>query len=511
MADKQNEIIGYLSANATSGPSDADDVIETHGALVFLHADEALKIKRAVKYDYMDFSTLALRRKMLERELELNGPAVPGLYRDVVPLTREDDGGLRIGGSGEPLEWILRMARFPKDAELSVMADTQGIDGPLADELGCSIARYHRNAARRTVKGQNLIAEILDEIERVMGDMGEVLEAARISRFLTAARGALGAHADLLDQRAKDGWVRRCHGDLHLRNIIMWKGVPAPFDALEFDERLGTCDVLYDLAFLLMDLSHRGLDTVANRVMNAYLFDARADDHLDGLAAMPLFLSIRAAIRAMVDVQAAAFRSDRVLLLRDACNFMDQAIGFLTPREPALIAVGGLSGSGKSTLAREIAARIGRFPGAVLVRSDLERKAAFGVDPLERLPPEAYTPEVSRSVYAQMRAKAARALASGQSVILDSVHLSQQDRKNARQVAVDNRCAFCGLWLDASTGVRVSRVNRRTLDASDADSAVALGQTMPDTGQINWTILDADDDLEQLVRSALSVIYLSAK
>jgi aminoglycoside phosphotransferase family enzyme len=267
----QTAAIAFLRTHATSGPSIADDVIQTHAALVFLHKTEALKIKRAVKYDYLDFSTLAQRQEMLQREVDLNSDAAPGLYHDVVPLTRAEGGTVALDESGPIVEWVLRMTRFPAEAELSSLASRGLFDARVSNSLGHSIANYHRNAELRSEDSRVLILEIIEELGREMGSMHSQLGAALIRDFLTASSAELTRVDHFLKQRSQAGWVRRCHGDLHLRNLVMWHDVPTPFDALEFDERLGTCDVLYDLAFLLMDLSHHDLDAAANLVLNSYL------------------------------------------------------------------------------------------------------------------------------------------------------------------------------------------------------------------------------------------------
>lgn len=495
----QSAAVAFLKANATCGSSIAHDVIQTHAALIFLHNTEALKIKRAVRYDYLDFSTLDQRKKMLQREIDLNSDAAPGLYHDVVALTQEADGGLALDGAGPVVEWVLRMTRFPADAELSSLADAGLIDNRLSESLGQSIADYHRNAPRRTEDGRVLIREIIEELGREMGAMHPQLDAATVEAFLQGSDKELVRVDGLLKARTQAGWIRRCHGDLHLRNLVMWQGVPTPFDALEFDERLGTCDVLYDLAFLLMDLSHWKLDAAANLVMNAYLFHSKTDDHYAGLAALPLYLAIRAGIRAMVDVQTAAVSSDNPDLIADAQSFLNLALAFLKPSAPRLFAIGGLSGSGKTTVARQVAPIVGAFPGAVHLRSDLERKAYFDVPPFEKLPASAYRTEVSDKIYQIMRSKARLALAAGHAVILDAVHATPDEREMAEAIATDAGCAFTGIWLDADTALRVARVGKRGQDASDADTDVGLRQDNLQVGDMKWHRLDAGQDLPNLV------------
>ncbi len=506
MVDDQTDVIAFLEQLEPG----AQKIIQTHAAIVALYPSEALKLKRAVKYDYLDFSTLDLRREMLQREIALNSRAAPGLYRDVVPITKDAQGRLSMNGTGEVVEWVLRMVRFSEEAELSVMADQGRVDTVIADALGQSIATYHREAPAIFEDGAVLIEEIIDELDRVLSGLANILEQSRTQALLKELRHALVQSASLMGERGRAGWVRRCHGDLHLRNIIMWNGVPTPFDALEFDERLGTCDVLYDLAFLLMDLEHRGLRDEANATLNAYLSSWARDDHLTGLAALPLFLAVRATIRAMVDAQTAGFQEDSTALIADAVGFMDQANAYLQPQQPALVAVGGLSGSGKTSLAVRVAAEIGRRPGAVHIRSDLERKALFRVDPLTRLPPSAYAPETNAKVYGIMRDKARHLLSAGHSVILDSVHGTVAERDEVGRIAADLGCQFYGFWLDLDTETRVQRVERRIDDASDADAAVARKQAAIETGPIEWIKLDAAKDLDTLARETLSIIAVNA-
>ena len=495
----QTDAIAFLKAHATSGPSIADDVIQTHAALVFLHETEALKIKRAVKYDYLDFSTRAQRQEMLQREVDLNSDAAPGLYRDVVALTRAADGTLALDGSGTIIEWVLRMTRFPAEAELSSLADRGLFDARVANSLGHSIANYHRKAELRTEDSRVLILEIIAELGREMGKMHPQLGPNLVRDFLAGASAELARVDGLLKHRSQAGWVRRCHGDLHLRNLVMWHDVPTPFDALEFDERLGTCDVLYDLAFLLMDLSHHDLDAAANLVLNSYLLYSATDDHYTGLSALPLYLAVRAGIRAMINVQTAAVNNDPPELIAEAQTFLHHAMSFLKPTPPHLIAIGGLSGSGKTTVAREVAPLVGAFPGAVHLRSDLERKAYFGVPPYKKLPDSAYQPEVSDKVYEIMRSKARLALAAGQAVVLDAVHATPDERALAHAIATDVGCAFTGIWLDADAALRVARVGKRGLDASDANATVALKQNTLQLGEMTWQQVDAGQAVPDLV------------
>lgn len=499
----QDEAIAFLESGAGIGRFVKR--VDTHGAIIFLFDDIALKIKRQVTYEYMDLSTLEKRRAMLEREYELNQPFAPQIYREVLPLVRTASGGLAIGGSGEIVEWVLLMNRFPEEAELTNIARDVGIDDDLAERLGQSVARYHAAAPVSALSASTLMEEILDELERVFASMQAVFEG-NAKAFTAASRQAWADSREALNARRSSGHVRRCHGDLHLRNIVMLEGVPTLFDALEFDERLGTCDTLYDLAFLLMDLDHLGMRHAANVVLNAYLAWDASTSRTYGLRLLPLYLSVRAAIRAMVEVQSAGYAPDATELTHDARTYMRQALRYLDPEAPVLVAIGGYSGTGKTTIARAIAHRIGAAPGAVLVRSDIVRKTLMDCAPLERLGPEGYAPDISAKTYAAMRAQAHHVMRQGQSAILDAVHGTQAERGATEDLAKQEGRRFLGIWLDAATPTRVSRVSARGPDASDADADVVHAQAAKDPGAIHWHHVDADQPIDAVLRAVNDIL-----
>ncbi len=287
--------------------------------------------------------------------------------------------------------------------------------------------------------------------------------------------------------------MRLCHGDLHLRNIVLYDGRPVLFDAIEFDDSIATCDILYDFAFVLMDLWQRGLKAHANRLFNLYLWRIRENEPaLEGLVALPLFLALRAAIRARVTAALCRLepkgREDRIA---EAQRFFAAAQGFLETKPARLIAIGGLSGSGKSTFAKELAPSVGRAPGAVHLRSDIERKRLFKIGACEKLPDDAYRAEITVQVYERLRQLASRALEAGHSVIVDAVHGRAEERDALANLAARINVAFTGFWLDAPAETLIARVETRTNDASDAKAAIVRAQLGWDLGAIDWQRLDA--------------------
>src|SRR6478736_7741982 len=297
-SELQDRVFDFLE-NDGFGPARGGKRIDTHASTVFLGADRVFKIKLAVRLPFLDYSTLEKRKRACEEELKVNAGNAPELYRRVVAITRNFDGAFEIDGTGTPVEWAVEMTRFDESQSLDILAASKTIDPSLATALADAILRSHDNAPR--ADGESWIASIPPIIERNTAKFSAVrgLDAVAVGRLDNASRDAATTLQPLLGARASRGFVRRCHGDLHLANIALVAGRPLLFDAIEFDPVIATTDVLYDLAFTLMDLVHFDQDAASNAVFNHYLAGA-GDEGLDGLRLLPLFLSVRAAIRAHV-------------------------------------------------------------------------------------------------------------------------------------------------------------------------------------------------------------------
>ena len=292
----QTEVVAFLSGWAGAGHR-----FTTHGAHVFVAGSEAIKIKRAVRYPYLDFSTLELRRRACERELEVNRANAPQLYLGVVAITREADGRLAIGGSGTPVEWAVRMRAFDQADLLGARAAAGELDPTAAKAVADAVFAAHARAPiAQGVNSAGRPGAVAVQLAAGFARHAAIFAESDRQAFERAAGAQLARARPCLARRAAAGCVRRVHGDLHLDNIVIWQGQPVLFDAIEFDEALATTDTLYDLAFLLMDLERRGRRLSANRVLNRYLRRAPSDLDLEGLAAMPLCLGLRAGVRALV-------------------------------------------------------------------------------------------------------------------------------------------------------------------------------------------------------------------
>jgi predicted kinase len=352
------------------------------------------------------------------------------------------------------------------------------------------------------------VQDILGQNAAAFREFPELFPAEPAGRLDRAARATFDRLRPLLLARGSKGLVRRGHGDLHLANIALIDGRPLPFDAIEFDPMIAAGDVLYDLAFLLMDLIERGFKRPANLVLNRYLSETGRDEDLDGLAALPFFMSLRAAIRAKV-VAAQMRQADagrRVELGESAKVYFDLALRLLAPPSPVLVAIGGLSGTGKSTLARALAPYLAPEPGAVIARSDVERKKLFGVDETERLSEEAYGVDVNAKVYARIYDKSARVLAARCSAIADAVFARADERAAIADVAARNSARFHGIFLVADLGKRLERIGERVSDASDADASVARRQEEYAFDNVEWLRIDASGPLEDTLKKVCAAI-----
>jgi aminoglycoside phosphotransferase family enzyme/predicted kinase len=531
----QHEVIAALASSEllTAGNGKPRQV-ETHCSHIFLTADRAFKLKKAVAFSYLDYRGLAARERFIRAELDLNRRTAPQLYLRCHKIARSETGSLMLSPPEDPapaLDWLLEMQRFPDDALLADYLRRGELTPALLRDLADVIHDFHCQAQRRPDQGGademgRVLQECLDNLRRQAPPLDRHV-VADLARDLTAQ---LTRQSALLDQRRRDGFVRHCHGDLHLGNICVIAGKPVLFDCIDFSETLSCTDIAYDLAFLLMDLCHCGHATVghanvgrvtageadvgqadvgqadgspgdvdrvkidqadvdrtgvahANLLLNRWI-DRSGDSA--ALAPMPFFQSLRAAVRA--HILATSHRD------AEALAYLASAVAHLQPGAPRLIAIGGLSGSGKSTLARRLAPDFRPLPGARIIRSDSLRKRLASVAPETRLPADSYTPEMSQRIYTAMLMEARQVLAAGYTVIIDAAFLRAGERDAVDALAAELQVPSHGLWLDVPAGVLKDRIAQRHDDASDADQAVLAWQLTLDLGPMTWQRIAAGAD-----------------
>jgi uncharacterized protein len=487
---EQAEVVEFLRGLTASEP------LETHISLVFVGADTVWKLKKAVRLAFLDFTSLEARRRFTLRELELNRPVAPGLYRDVVPVVRRPGGRLDFGEADERpvVDWVLRMARVPAGDFLDAVAAAGDLTPELLDALGDAVADYHGNlaappqASPGAVRAMRHVAKGNAQSARDAGLPEDAVQA-----WQTRILDALHAIAPWLAQRKRAGFVRRAHGDLHLGNLCLWQGKPVPFDALEFDEAMATIDLGYDLAFLLMDLDQRVDRAAANRVLNRYV--ARTGDAAL-TRGLPAFLSLRAMVRAHVEAR----RGNADI----AAHYLSAASTYLEVRPPVVVAIGGLPGSGKSTLARALAPELGNAPGALVLRSDEIRKRQHGAAPEQRLPQSAYSDPASEAVFAELAALVRETGSGGHAVVADATFIDPRHRTLIEAAARSACVAFLGLWLEVPLAELEARIAGRGRDASDATVAVLRAASRGHPGAGDWLAIDASGTTaRQRVRDAV--------
>ena len=492
-------VAGLVRHLAAASPGVVPQVVQTHISTVILAGESAYKLKKPVRLPFLDFSTLAQRRFFCEEELRINRRTAPQLYLDVLPVTGTVEAPV-IGGPGAPLEWMLRMRRFDAAGEFGALARAGRLQATQVDALAAHLAAFHlglppvdkvqapdatpaaerpevRQAPRK--EAWYWAAASLDEIA------ADPLRPATCTQEAVAAvRTALGGQfarlAPLMAQRRAAGFVRECHGDLHLGNLVDWHGQVLAFDAIEFDATLRHIDIVNDVAFTFMDLRAAGLPALAWRCINAW---AEHTGDYEGLALLRTFAAGRALVRAKV----ALLSGGDVAGFARYWTLAERLV--LPPPVPRLVLTMGLSGAGKSTVAQGLAEAL----GAVRVRSDVERKRLHGLAPTARPGPGAdlYGHAASVRTYARLGALAEALLAAGLPVIVDAAFLRQDERAALRQLALHLGVPFALVRCVASDAVMQARILARARTGTDPSDAtpdvLALQQRVQQALPQDWS------------------------
>jgi aminoglycoside phosphotransferase family enzyme/predicted kinase len=471
---------GLLRPEAFPHPVGEVRCVQTHLSWVLLAGDYAYKIKRPVRYPFVDFTDRAVRERMCREELRLNARFAPQLYLSVEPVCVEA-GAARIGGPGKAIEWAVRMRRFDRRAELDRLVVAGEVSVAELAAFGAALAARHdtlpvdeQSAACEVVErtGRSLQANLREtqaSLDAVGVQLPDVGVAGALDRRFMASIGALS-------RRALSGRVRECHGDLHLSNIVRLGGELVAFDCLEFDPALRWLDVADDAAFLWADLVAYGRADLARAFLQGY---ADGSGDFDMLDVLDLFVAHRALVRAKVmAIRAAQFVGDsspRAALLARCRGYVTVASEALAPRRAVLVLVGGVSGSGKSWLAARLAAGL----DGLHLRSDLERKRLAGLATTagsgSPLGGGLYSAEWNARTYDRLLRAAGNVLASGRIAIVDATFLEASQRDPFRALAAERGVACHHIECTAPEAVLRERILRRRAeggDPSEADLAV---------------------------------------
>jgi hypothetical protein len=477
-------------------------LIQTHISYVLLTGKYAYKVKKPMNFGFLNYSTLEARKHFCQEELRLNQRGASELYLEALPITKNGQ-QYQLGGTGEPVEYTLKMRQFPQDMLLVNMFSQGKVDEKLMVELGQIVAQYHAKAATNDyIRSFGEVAQVrqafdenYEQSEKYIGKAQTQLQfdetKAYTDKFFVERE-------KLFKNRMAGNFIRECHGDLYMQNICLWHDKILLFDCIEFNEPFRFADVMYDVAFAMMDFEARGRKDLGNAFLNTYL---EQTGDWEGLQLYPLYLSRQAYVRAKVN----SFLLDDPGIPADvkeesaktAANYYRQAWEYTKPRQGKLILMSGLSGAGKSTVAKQLA----RQMGAIHIRSDAVRKHLAGIPVEQRGGNEIYTAEMTQKTYQRLLDLGLLLAAEGFTVILDAKY----DRAALRQAAIaqaqSRQIPLQILYCTAPVEVLRQRLQQRTGDIADAtvdllESQQAAAEPFSDTEKPYVTTIDTTQPFE---------------
>jgi len=481
-------------------------LIETHISWVILAGQFAYKIKKSINLGFLDFSSLEKRRHYCNEELRLNKRLAPSIYLAVLPITGTVESP-RWAGEGEAIEYAVKMRAFSQQAQLDRVMEGGGLQPDHIDSLARHIAVFHGQAE---VAGADSAygepAVIFRPVDENFLQIREHLIKQKDLKALTEledwSRSSFYSLQSTFGVRKSTGFVRECHGDMHLRNIAWEDDAPLVFDCIEFNPFLRWIDVMSDVAFLVMDLMDREQAVLAQRFLNDYL---EFTGDYAGMAVLRFYLVYRAMVRAKIDAiragQEGIGRKEQVAAERDFFGYLDLALKYIKPARPSLLITRGLSASGKSTVSRMLLERI----GAVRIRSDVERKRLFGLAAEDHGGSAAdkniYSRQATERTYGKLEELAAGVLDSGYPVIVDAAFLQQRERQRFQALAESRRIPFLILECRADPEILRWRIGQRQNDVSDADLQVlemqiSLWQPLQESEQKYALTVDTGEEVD---------------
>jgi uncharacterized protein len=450
-------------------------IIETHISYVLLTGEVAYKIKKAVNLEFLDFTTLTARRFFCDEEIRLNRALAPLIYLDVVPITGTIDAPV-LNGSGAAIEYAVRMRQFDQEGLLSRVIGRDELTGERVDALAAVVASFHTQTSRAAPEmPYGRPGDILEAARQNFTQMFSVVQdpddRSRLEMLRTWTEREAASRTPEFVSRKQEGYIRECHGDLHLGNIALIDGNMTLFDCIEFNAGMRWIDVMSDVAFLVMDLRDRNRPDLAGRFLSAYL---EPTGDFGGLQVLPFYVAYRAVVRAKI----AALRLEQITTADDRRNFVAEYRTYLSlavretePEQAAVIITHGVTGSGKTTRSEALVESL----GAVRIRSDVERKRLHGLGATARtdspLEGGVYAPEADRKTYARLAELAQRIVASGYTVVVDAAFLKRWQRDLLRDVATDRRVPFVIADCSAPATVLRERVMHRIQRGNDASEA----------------------------------------
>jgi aminoglycoside phosphotransferase family enzyme/predicted kinase len=475
--DQPTLIRSLLRPDSYDHPVEDIQLIETHISWVILTGAFAYKIKKPVNLGFLDFSTLEKRLFCCEEELRLNSRLAAEIYREVVSISGSPEQPV-LRGSGEAIEYAIKMVQFPQQAQLDNMLANDELEPHHIDAIACLVAEFHRTTAVATHDSeygnpQQVYYPVDENFSQIRQHRFSSTHRELLARLDHWSRATFASLTPVFEQRKRDGFIRECHGDMHLRNLVWFNNQALAFDCLEFNPALRWIDTMSEIAFLVMDLQDRSQPVLAQRLLNRYL--EQCGDY-PGTQVLRFYLVYRALVRAKVDAIRAGQDGISGIEKREAeeelSAYLELARSYTLPVTPTLMITRGLSASGKSTLTQPLLESI----GAIRIRSDIERKRLFGLQPGEAstagIEQGIYSAEAGIKTYDQLRALSASVLKAGYSVIVDAAFLKYEQRQPFIQLADELQIAFVMLEFTATADTLRHRIRARVDDVSDADLAV---------------------------------------
>jgi len=468
------EISSMLNPEVYDHPVSNIELIETHISWVVLTGDFAYKIKKPVNFGFLDFSTLEKRRICCEQELRLNRRLAATIYLEVVSISGTIDKPV-ITIAGEGFEFAVKMLQFPQSAQLDHMLSAGELKIEHMDSIASMVADFHRDipvTEEQVTYGNS--NEIYSPVIENFTQINQHINTRQYEDDLLALQGWSMAEFSRLksvfEKRKVNGFIRECHGDMHLRNMIWLDDKPLAFDCIEFNPSLRWIDVMSEVAFLVMDLQDRKQFSLANRFVNSYL---EVTGDYAGLMILSFYLCYRALVRAKVNVllleQESISEQERNQSKIEFVSYLELANSYTQDPDPKLIITRGMSASGKSTVSKQLVDAL----GAIRIRSDVERKRLFSIDAsesaLDEINSGVYSAEASKQTYEKLLALAEHVLEAGYSVIIDAAFLEYEQRAPFEQLAEKLNAPYIILEVTAPDEVLRQRIVERENDVSDAD------------------------------------------
>jgi uncharacterized protein len=481
-------------------------LMQTHASYVLLTGDFAYKLKKPVNFGFLDYSNVAKRQHFCQEEIRLNQRGAKELYLAVVAISKQGD-RYQFGNDGEIVDYAVKMVQFPQANLLSNMFESGGIQMGDVEEMGRVIADFHaQSQTNKYISNFGTIERIKESIDDNYRQTEKYIGRAQTQQQFTETKAYtdrfLSEHGELFLGRIIEGFIRECHGDLHLRNICRWQGKTLLFDCIEFNEPFRFVDTMYDVAFAVMDLEARGRKDLANRFLNTY---AEQTGDWTGLQVLPMYLSRQAYVRAKVtsflldDPQVASV--DRTAAAQTAGEYYHQAWEYTRDRQGKMIVLAGLSGSGKSTLGKRIAGEL----GGVHLRSDAVRKHLGGIPLSSKGDANLYTPAMTDRTYGRLLELGGKLAAQGWTVILDAKYDRRLLRAAVVDLAGDRGLPLQIIHCTAPVDVLRDRLIQRTGDIADATVDLLASQqaawenfTPAERGYV--TTVDTTQDLGVVIR-----------